>query len=139
MSIYTIRSKSLFVWFLKGKSHSINYWHPKKSKLLFINLAPTKFLMAQFYFPDLRVLTTTIKSIICKIYLVFIISLMKVTAHFILFFFLTNNILQFSLLLFQEAKNPKVFYAVQKVVRSRLYRHRMYFASTLANNYHLQK
>lgn len=138
MSIYTIRSKSLFVWFLKGESHSINYWHPKKSKLLFINLAPTKFLMAQFYFPDLRVLTTTIKSIICKIYLVFIISLMKVTAHFILFF-LTNNILQFSLLLFQEAKNPKVFYAVQKVVRSRLYRHRMYFASTLANNYHLQK
>lgn len=139
MSIYTIRSKSLFVWFLKGESHSINYWHPKKSKLLFINLVPTKFLMAQFYFPELRVLTTTIKSIICKIYLVFIYFFDESHCPFYTFFFLTNNMLQFSLLLFQEAKNPKVFYAVQKVVRSRLYRHRMYFASTLANNYHLQK
>lgn len=86
MSIYPIRSKSLFAEILKGESHSISYWHPKKPKLLFINLAPTKFLMAQFYFPELRILTTTIKSIICKIYLVFIISLMRVTAHFTLFF-----------------------------------------------------
>lgn len=84
--MYPVGSKALFGWFLKCESHLLNYWHPTKSKLLFINLVPSKFLTAQFYFPELCILTNKIKSIFCEIYLVFIVYLIRVIGHFIHFF-----------------------------------------------------
>ena len=102
-------------WFRKCRSDLPNYWFLTKSKLHFIYLVPTNFLIAQFYFTEPHDFATKIKSIIWKTYLVFIVYLIRVTTHFI---FSTNeNTPQLNLLVFEEAKknHPKVYCAVQTV------------------------
>lgn len=112
ISIYPVSNKALFRCFLKCESCLQNYWCPTKSMLCFIYLVPTKFVMARFYFPQPHILATKIKSIICEIYLLFILHLIRVAAHLTFFFSIDKNTPQFSLLVFQEAKNnhPKVYW-----------------------------
>lgn len=86
ISIYPVNCRALFTWFSKCESHLLNYWHPTKSKLHFICLLPTNFLMTQFYFPELHVLALKIKSI-CEICLVFTVHLIRAIAHCTFFFF----------------------------------------------------
>lgn len=62
--------------------------------------------------------------------------------HYSFYFFPANkNTLQFSLLVFQEAKknHPKVLLCSPDSVKSHFYRHRILFTTTFANNYHFAK